>query len=346
MISLLVVNYRSAALAIDAIRSARAATAGNLHVVTVDNSVDRREADSLRPHTDILLTPDKNLGYAGAINAGRPECRGDMMIVSNPDVIYDAGSIDDLARALDERDTAVASPALFWDDAFTWMLPPSDTHTLPEKLGAAMASRFSWLAARRDRRRTAARIHFWSLRETTSVRAVSGAVMAIRLADFDALGGFDERFHLYFEESDFLRRVVGAKKKVLYVPRARCRHMYNQSAAADSHNAARAYAESEMLFLSKWYGGTTAKLIKSIERPRHFAEPERIDGPIELTNTNVVVEASPLRSFDTAAGIFPQSKRVDLPAEVWDSYRAPVVYLRVVDRGRGAAVRTYERYRS
>ena len=61
MISLLVVNYRSAALAAEAIRSARAATAAGLHVVVVDNSCDDAEAERLRPHADVLLTPAHNL---------------------------------------------------------------------------------------------------------------------------------------------------------------------------------------------------------------------------------------------------------------------------------------------
>ena len=58
MLSLLVVNYRSAALAIDAIRSARAATTDELQVVVVDNSCDAAEADALRPHADVLLVSD------------------------------------------------------------------------------------------------------------------------------------------------------------------------------------------------------------------------------------------------------------------------------------------------
>ena len=37
---------------------------------------------------------------------------------------------------------------------------------------------------------------------------LSGAVLAVRAADLDRAGGFDERFPLYFEETDFLRRIA------------------------------------------------------------------------------------------------------------------------------------------
>src|SRR6185369_4933442 len=97
MISLLVVNYRSAPLAIEAIRSARAAVSQPLQVVVVDNS---DEADALRPHADVVVASPANRGYAGGINDGRAHCRGEIIVAANPDVIFGAGSIDALADAL------------------------------------------------------------------------------------------------------------------------------------------------------------------------------------------------------------------------------------------------------
>ena len=44
-----------------------------------------------------------------------------------------------------------------------------------------------------------------------------------------------------------------------------------------------------------------------------------------------VVEVSPLASFDTAAGHFPDSARVRLPAEIWESFRGPGLFVRVVE---------------
>jgi N-acetylglucosaminyl-diphospho-decaprenol L-rhamnosyltransferase len=347
MNSLLVVNYRSATLAVEAIRSARSATASPLQVIVVDNSMDPREAEILRPHADTLLAPDKNLGYAGAVNAGRPHCTGEIIVVSNPDVVFGPRSIDELVHVLEEDPrVAVAGPALFWDDAFMWILPPSELHTVREKLDEALASRSALWARYRDRRRIRARSHFWSLPWPTRVDSISGAIMAIRAADLDAVNGFDERFQLYFEETDFLRRIAKTGKRVMYVPYARCRHVYNQSAGADSSAAARAYAESEMLYLAKWHGAAAARIVKRFERPRHLPEPPPMDAKIFVPSRDVVIEASPLRSFDTAAGHFPRSAEVALPEEVWETYLAPVLYFRVIDRPSTRVLATYARYRS
>ncbi|MEA2342195.1 MAG: hypothetical protein QOF63_364, partial [Thermoanaerobaculia bacterium] len=249
-VSLLVINYRSSALAVDAIATARVASSLPLQVIVVDNSVDVAEADALRPVADTVITSLRNLGYAAGINAGRRLCDGDVIVVSNPDVRFGEQSIDRLLDA----DAAVAGPALFWDDADRWMLPPAELHTRREVIDRVFASRSRAWARRRERRRFRQRVAFWSLDQTTRVHALSGAVMAIRANAFDAAGGFDERFPLYFEENDFLRRVKG---DIVYVPSARCRHLYNQSAAG-SAEAASQYARSELLYLRKW-GGAFAK---------------------------------------------------------------------------------------
>ena len=346
MISLVVINYRSAGLAAEAIRSARAATREPLQVVVVENTCNDGEAGHLRPSVDVLITPSRNLGYAAGINAGRAACTGDVIVASNPDVVFAAGSIDALVGALNDRGAAVAGPALFWDDAHTWMLPPSELHTAGEKIGEALASRNATFAGVRDRRRIAARLRFWTITEPVEAHAISGAVMAIRAADFDAVRGFDEGFALYFEENDFLRRVTRSGKRIVYVPSARCRHLYNQSAGSELASATLAYAESEMRYLAKWYGARRASWLKAAERPRVTAMPPRLDGPIALPQTNVLVEASPLASFETAAGHFPASATIDLPPEVWQSYRSEILYLRVIERGTGQVLATYARYRS
>lgn len=336
-VSLIVVNYRSASLAIDAIRTARSATTNPVQVVVVDNSVDRGEAMALQLHADFLIAPDVNLGYGAAINRARSKCDGDFLVVANADVLFGDRAIDLLV----ESGADVAGPALFWDDAFKWILPPSDLHTAADALDAAIASRSARWQRSRDRQRIQRRLEFWSLKQSTAVPAISGAIMAIRRAAFDRIGGFDERFHLYFEEIDFQRRLRGG---ILYVPDARCRHIYNQSAAG-SEEAAAAYARSEVEYLTKWSGTRIARWLKSIERERTARSAEPLDGDIPIERSGLVVEASPLPSFETAAGHFPTGPTVAVPDEVWRAYRSEKIYLRLVEASSARVVRTWVRAR-
>jgi GT2 family glycosyltransferase len=332
--SLVVVNYHSSTLALKAIQSARASSSEPLQVVVVDNSVDGAEANALHGACDRLLTPKKNLGYGAAINLARRSVDAELMIVANPDVIFAPDALDAL-----DIGVPVAGPALFWDDALSWLLPPGDTYSAVSRVDAALATRSAAWARSRGRRRFRQRLEFWSLTAPTLVRAISGAVMAIRTELFDHLGGFDERFFLYFEETDFLRRAG----EVWYVPGARCRHMYNQSAAS-SPEASRYYAESERKYLEKWGGALATRLIKRLEL--EAAAPVTLtDGDIHLEGDGLVVEASPQATFDTAAGYFPSERSVTVPPEVWSSYRSGVLWIRVVERASGAVLATYARRR-
>lgn len=339
MISLLVVNYRSAALAAEAVRTARASTSEPLQVVVVDNSCDAAEADALRGCADTLIVSEMNRGYAGGINLGRPACEGETIIVSNPDVTFASGAIELLHDAL--RDAAVAGPALFWDEGHRWMLPPGDLNTAPEKLDEALASRSRAWREQRDRRRFRKRVAFWSQQRTTETRMLSGAVMAIRAADFDHAEGFDERFPLYFEESDFLRRIAALRRRIVYVPAARCRHLFNQSAMQVAGEAAARYAQSELRYLEKWNGPFVARALKRMERPAPHVDAEPMRLPLRIERNDVVIEASPLATFATAAGHFPAGPEIEIPADIL-SARSGDLYLRVVVRDTGAVLGTYK----
>ena len=65
---------------------------------------------------------------------------------------------------------------------------------------------------------------------------VSGACMCVRRDAFDAVGGLDEGFFLYWEDADFCRRLKHAGWRTMYVPTAGAVHVGGRSSrhAADA----------------------------------------------------------------------------------------------------------------
>jgi N-acetylglucosaminyl-diphospho-decaprenol L-rhamnosyltransferase len=343
---LLVVNFRSAALTAGAIRSARPASSTVLRIVVVDNSCDEEEARALRAlDLDELIISDRNRGYAGAINLAFGRCTGKHVIVSNPDVEFRSGAIDRLCDALRDR-VALAGPLLSWDARGEWILPPAEISTRRTKLRELLSS--ASLAYRRadDRRRTRARIAFWSLAATTIVPAVSGAVMAIDREAASRIGGFDERYPLYFEEIDFMRRLRRAALEVAYIPAARCHHAYNQT----SESAAKAgelYAEAESVYHARWSGAWFLPLAHAVSRR---LPAQRIESAPPLGATSIVlpgeaakyaVEASPLASFTTAAGVLPTRSPVEIAPDILRNYRGNRLFFRIVERESGAELERF-----
>lgn len=343
--SLLLVNYHAAALARRAVDSARAASSVPLQIVVVDNSTSSQESDRLRESgPDRLIAADHNLGYAGGINRGLRFCEGELVLICNPDVVFHAASIDLLAEALRGR-IAMTGPRFCWDDGARWLLPPAEMATAGGKLSQALATRWSAWRRRRDVSRFRRRVRFWLLQAPARVRAISGAVMCVRRSALDAVGGFDERFPLYFEEIDLMRRLSQRGEEILYVPAASCRHLYNQSAAQDPA-APSTFEESERLYHRKWSGAWLPRTVARISRALNSSGGFQAVSPSDALSiptpvASYLVEASPLNHFEVATGHFPSGPITGVPAEVWSAYRNKSLFLRVIHRESGKVAARY-----
>ncbi len=326
MLTLVIVNYRSAALAIEAIRTARLTTKRPLEIIVVDNTESPGEAELLRPHADRLLSPFHNPGYGAAINLAAIEARGEVIIVSNPDVVFDVDSLDLLCDEV-ETGAGVAGPAFFWDTAFTWRMPPAEVHTAITKLDESVATRLAWWQKRSDRRRLAARIAFWRQTGSHDAESLSGAVLAFP-AELLRRERFDERYFLYFEETDLLRRLSRAGHQIRHVPQARCRHLFNQSAGGNPL-ASGTYARSEAAYHAKWSPRPMRWLAEAIARPA--AIPVVRSGSLTADRDGMLAEVSPSPDFAAAAGAFVRPGPVTVPAEILASLRQMNLFLRLVD---------------
>jgi len=197
-------------------------------IVAVDNASQDRTREILREASDAdsnLLVHEmpSNLGYAAAVNVAfaRTEER-DLMLI-NPDVELNGPEpITKLAQVL-SREPAIGAiaPRLVGDDGE--MQPNARRFpTLASMMGSTGAARFApflrrsyehYIApSRSDRGHT--------------VDWVIGAAMLIRRAAFDEVGGWDERFFLYMEDTDFCRRCARAGWDVAFEPSITLRHRY------------------------------------------------------------------------------------------------------------------------
>jgi N-acetylglucosaminyl-diphospho-decaprenol L-rhamnosyltransferase len=77
---------------------------------------------------------------------------------------------------------------------------------------------------------------------------LSGACMLARRDAMAAVGGFDERFFLYWEDADLCRRLRGRDYRVRYVPGATAIHRVGQSSRTARTAAIRAFHTSAYLY--------------------------------------------------------------------------------------------------
>ena len=330
--TLLLVNYRSAHLVASAIASARAATAGTLQVVVVDNSVSHDEEERLRQlPIDRLIVSGTNLGYGAGVNAALGACAGERIIVSNPDVVFAERSLDLLLEPLEDQRVALAGPAFFWDEQFAWHLPPPEAMTFREQLSRNLSSRFDSIRAARQKHLLDRRIDLWRAKETRPARVLSGAVMAFRATELRRYE-FDERYPLYFEEVDLMRRLRRAGHQIMYVPAARVHHAWAQSSALNA-NAGALFDVSKRRYQQKWFGRIGDLLLqRTAPGAPSGCDGTELDRPhVEVPEGDFLVELGDGREFTMAAGRFSSGGRVELPLDAMR--RSPLDHFccRIVD---------------
>jgi len=256
VISLVVVSYRSAALAREAIASFRgdAAAAGEAaEVVVVENS---GEAGAFRGVADVVLDPGRNLGFAGGLNAGISAARGDLLFLANPDLVFRPGSVAALAAAVRGAPGPVAAgPAFFLDDGMTIQGPPAEEpHPFDlVRRRISMDPAASGRPFRRRLRRVLAAADAIARGETRSAPALSGALVATARGTLGTVGPFDEGYPLYYEENDWQRRLRLAGGALLTVAASRVVHRFGRSTSRESRSAAW-FAESERRYFARHFG--------------------------------------------------------------------------------------------
>jgi GT2 family glycosyltransferase len=195
--------------------------------------------DRQRSHAAVeIVEMGRNAGYAAAVNAAFASLPGSDVLLVNPDVDLDGPwQIETLARFLArERTVGVVAPRLVGEDGEA---QPSARRfpSLPALLGTLPAvGRVGPLRRSYERYTAPARS---TLPHT--VDWVIGAAMLIRRAAYDEVGGWDERFFLYIEDTDFCRRCLRSGWEVAYLPSVAMRHRYPRaSRSGDSVLSSRA----------------------------------------------------------------------------------------------------------
>ena len=306
-ISAVFVHYRTPALleaAVTALHRDARASGFKMDVVVVDNGASSAAADRLdgaRLEAEVL-EPASNLGYAGGINLGVREGRGEVLLLMNADVVVEPGCVRALVDAL--ADAEIAGPRLFWDHGCRLMLPPQQVRTRAAELDAAWAERsVAWGRSYRRRWRRRARA-FWSGREPVPCFELTGAFLAVRRDFWERVGPFDEGYRLYFEETDWLLRARALGARAVLAPAARAVHAYDQSAKREPR-AQMWFEQSMARFRRRRYGAWFAALLRLIERaPRRFAGPRPLPAvPAEGHAAGETwVEVTPLPLGVPAAG--------------------------------------------
>jgi N-acetylglucosaminyl-diphospho-decaprenol L-rhamnosyltransferase len=261
-LAVIVVSYNTRDLTLQAVASARSASAGlDATIIVADNgSADGTVAAVRAAHPDVTIHENHdNPGYGGAINRAAAAQRSAHLCAMNADVVLEPGCLATLRDFLREHDACVlVGPALGYPDG----TPQPSAKRFPT-LGVAVSEVLE-LHALAPRNRWVRRFYYAGrdLTRPAEVDTVAGAVMMLRGETFRAVGGFDEGFRMYFEETDLCRRLRGRGHAIALCPAARAVHRHGASTRQTSVRQVEYYL-SYVRYFRKHHGRAAAATLRA-----------------------------------------------------------------------------------
>jgi len=226
-VAAVIVHYRTPEQTVCAARSV-AEMAPGARITVVDNASgdvigERLAAEAPRAR---VLTERENRGYGAACNLGARETPGEYLLFLNSDTAVAKGAVQALAAALqaDPRAGAVGPQLVNPDGSLQASIQrlPTPWRIFCESSGlAALAGGRGIFRGHTRTREDHAR--------PQEVSALKGAALCVRRSAFEEVGGFDETFFLYAEETDLLARLSSRGYRILYEPRAEVAHLQGGS---------------------------------------------------------------------------------------------------------------------
>ena len=232
--------------------------------VVVDNAAESGTADIVAAAAATsggrvaYVDPGANLGYSRACNLGVQRLRSavDYVAIVNPDVRLEVKFSEVLAPGDLPHDWTIVSGCLATDGGSAACSNGRPLVTIRRELAKA-------LRGSRAYRRTEPA----GPSSPVQVGQLDGALLILRSGDWSRLGGFDERFELYYEDVDLCARANNLSGCWM-VGREWGHHAGGASFAASGGRAYVALRVSRVRYLRKWFGArglVVAPLVAGLE---------------------------------------------------------------------------------
>lgn len=261
-VSILIVNYNTCDLTLNAIRSVyRSNTSFRYEVILVDNHSIDDSVERVRqefPHIDVIAN-DQNVGFAKANNQAMAVAQGRYILLLNSDTIVQSDTLDIMIRFMDEHPEVGASgckvilPDGSLDKACRRGFPtPSASFYYAfgvSKLFPAIP-RFNQY-----------QLGYLSPDDSYPIDSLVGAFMLVRREVVERIGGLDEDFFMYGEDIDWCYRIKQAGWEIYYYSKTHIVHYKGASSRRKPFKIVYEFHRAMVLFHRKHYSKQYSLLI-------------------------------------------------------------------------------------
>jgi GT2 family glycosyltransferase len=209
-VSVIIVNYNTPELTAELIASIRRHTAGvSYDIVIIDNGSEPSRRFCADPSKPALKTiqSETNLGFGKAVNLAAKSSTGTYLLFANSDCRLTSNALPIMVDYMQHNHACAAcSPRLTQKDGkvHSSIRRFSDYGNIRHSRGSILKTDSNYYTLVADNSRK-------------EVEAMSATFMMVRRDLFEQLGGFDERFFMYVEDTDLCKRFHDVGKQMVYL---------------------------------------------------------------------------------------------------------------------------------
>jgi GT2 family glycosyltransferase len=217
-------------------------------VIVIDNnssdgSIDALRAFESRMSNVRLIASDSNNGFAKANNQGIKVAQGRFVLMLNSDTYLIDDSCINAMHYLDDHQKVFGCGCTLLNADGTMGISYGRFPEFWTIFSEILTGRFGLLRCIVPKK----------INAIYSIDFPCGAFFMIKRELFNALGGFDERFFMYCEETDLAKRAWKSGSRIIHYGPAKVVHLRGQSSNQNTHPVYKNILDLKSVLYQSWY---------------------------------------------------------------------------------------------
>lgn len=230
-LSLIIIAYNTKDLVIKQINHLKTIKSNiDYEIIVVDNGSNDNIQEITSQFNDVKFIMSKNnLGYFGGANLGVKNSIGEYLFILNSDILASDYCFDELINFIEKNENiGIIAPKLMYPDERGVQSSCFRFHNILTPLVRRTALGETKFGIFENKKML---MDDFNHEDTIECDWVLGAAFIIKRSFLDKIGGFDERYFLYYEDMDICKTTWANNKKVVYLHTTYMIHNHARSSA-------------------------------------------------------------------------------------------------------------------
>jgi GT2 family glycosyltransferase len=257
LISIIIINYRQKNFLINCVNSIyKNINSYPFEIITVNNSPE--DQLSFPEYDNIKVISNQNSGFSRANNTGAKQSKGEYILFLNADTLVENDFFSGLVDYFKEKSFGAVGLKLINPDKTFQLSVYLDNNFWGEMKNKKAEKHF------KNKSRSYINNLESGFKDVINVNWVSGAALFMKRRTFEELGGFDERYFLFYEDADLCKRLSDKGHPVYFYPFSEIIHFKGENVNEKFDSDTYYYSKKSQLLYYKLHNNTVDRVLLRI----------------------------------------------------------------------------------